>query len=657
MEQQDTQSVPLDHSNSDSGHNPPPGLLHRTASVWGVRPWGFKEASKVETKPFNNDMDHLQVEEKHFLSVGNILWVILFGWWLALPYLLSVLLLSITYIGRPYANLCWKLVLYFLWPFGKYVIEKNTKQDSDILAPGEVGFLLQNIKDVPPEPVVQTRKSTSETIAHAIFWLILSLIIIPINLISIALNWFFVVSIPMSKVVLTVTQLLISSPNSMEITNKYHLAQSHTVHLCTYRAFNIMYFDYQFRGINIVFLNLLPLVVIRVGLIIIHFFVPFHIFSPVFQFFIDLVCSIPITFYIGTSISSIASQTSFTIGAILNATFGSITELLLFTIALKKGSFDELILFSLTGSLLSDMLLLPGLSMIIGGMRYKEQHFNPKAAGVSSIMLFIAVIGAFSPTMFYHMFGRFSQECDACSTFTDHHNITKMMCNECHYSQKDMQTDPMFVNGVRYLLYFVASLLPIAYIIGMVFTFKTHKHIFTEEGEEESEAEWSLSFSIIVMLVSIAMFGLIAEDVVSVLQGVLEELGVTQAFLGITLIALAPAATEIANAIKFALLNQISLSIGIGCASSIQVALIQMPALIWIASIANASEPVPTPFPLVFPLLSVFAVILAVFTFNYIAAEGSTNYFIGASLVIIYLCLVSSFYFVPTTATAHSNPE
>jgi len=363
----------------------------------------------------------------------------------------------------------------------------------------------------------------------------------------------------------------------------------------------------------------------------------------VFQFFLNILCSIPITFYIGTSIASIACQTNYTIGAILNATFGSVTELMLFTLALSQEGLNDLILYSLTGSLLCDMLLLPGLAMIAGGIKFKEQQFSPTAAAVSSLLLFVAVIGAFTPSMFYHIFGMTSTSCKTCILEHDEHlNITKLSCLDCEYGQDNIDQDPMWNTAVKNLLYLSCAVLPVTYLIGLFFTFKTHTHIFDDEDEEEASAEWSIPFSVAVMLVSVSCFGLLAEDLVSLIQDVLRDLHLNQAFLGVTVIALTPAATEIANAIKFALSNQISLSVSIGSASSIQVALIQMPSLVVLAGIMTGST-----FHLIFPLMSVFAVILAVLTFNYISAEGKTNYFVGSTMVIMYTLLVASFYFIP----------
>jgi len=219
-----------------------------------------------------------------------------------------------------------------------------------------------------------------------------------------------------------------------------------------------------------------------------------------------------------------------------------------------------------------------------------------------------------------------------------------MFCFDCSSGTYGLAHTDNAAASVKKLSYLACAILPCTYLIGLFFTFKTHSHIFDdEEGEGEGTAEWTIAFSIFVMLVSITCFGLLAEDVVELLQDVLVELGLTQAFVGITLIALTPAATEIANAIKFALLDNISLSVSIGSASSIQVALIQMPALILLSIAFSADDS----FHLIFPLMSVFSVILSVITFNYISAEGHSNYFVGSVLVVMYILLIASFFFTP----------
>jgi Ca2+:H+ antiporter len=132
--------------------------------------------------------------------------------------------------------------------------------------------------------------------------------------------------------------------------------------------------------------------------------------------------------------SSIAAQTSYIIGAFLNAGFGTIVEVLLYVMALKKGKLDTLVQYGVTGSLLSNMLLLPGLSMIAGGFKYKEQRFNPSAAGVSSVMLLVSVLGAFTPTIFYTIYGNHSLSCSQC-TMDIRNSTSDLTCKVCVYEQ------------------------------------------------------------------------------------------------------------------------------------------------------------------------------------------------------------------------------
>jgi Ca2+:H+ antiporter len=154
----------------------------------------------------------------------------------------------------------------------------------------------------------------------------------------------------------------------------------------------------------------------------------------------------------------------------------------------------------------------------------------------------------------------------------------------------------------------------------------------------------------VVLAVATLMAGLLADDIVNLIEIMEDQLGLSQAFLGITLLAIVPAITELVNAIKFAIHNQISLSLEIGSAGAIQAALIQVPLLVVLGATLNPDEH--KPFNLIFSLFSVFSAMISVITFNYIAQDGKTNYFVGTSLLVIYLTLVAAFYFVESNQKA-----
>ena len=602
----------------------------------------------------------------------------------------------ITVVGIPYGRFAFRLARYWLWPFGRYLLGPHS-------AATETSSLLSQSNPFQTKSAasLNTRK------AHPAYWLwafFTSIIVAPIALLCTAINWIVVLSVPMAKTHWTVLRAMYETPLDISIEKEYgpNTAYSEVV-LCTYNAYSLGYVKYTFMGMNIFLVNLFPLIFV---VVILSAALPDSMKpGSSVQFVIYLVCCIPITFYIGMAISCIAAQTNYMIGALLNASFGSMTELILYGSAIRQGGLDELVKYSVTGGLLSDTLLLPGLSMIAGGIKWKEQKFNPVAAGASSLLLFIAVVGMFSPTIWYQVYGGYNQSCNECQLVwgsvpittgpvappvtapsaavptgaptgvptgaptkgtpgeeaptpptiptadTQTYNISHILCNmRYNMPADDLDQDPRYHDSARKLIYFCAAILPLAYIVGLVFTFFTHSHIFQQEehGEEEDLPSWGLPFAIVFMMINTVMFGLLAEAIVHVVKPTLEAFGIPQSFLGLTLIALVPATTEIVNAIKFALVNQISLSVEIGSASAIQISLIQIPFLVALSAIVNGTRTVNS-FVLIFPLLTVFAVILAVITSNYISSEGRTSYFTGTSLVIIYLIFICSFYFVPQT--------
>lgn len=195
-----------------------------------------------------------------------------------------------------------------------------------------------------------------------------------------------------------------------------------TVLLCTYRAVGLQYYKYTVGGVNIMFVNLLPLVFFTIidAFILLpaveraeehgHYPSPFVAFvtSQSLIFFLSLASVIPLSYFIGMAVASISAQSSIGMGAVINATFGSIIEIILYSIALMQGK-GRLVEGSIVGSILAGVLLMPGASMCSGALKRKEQKFNAKSAGVTSTMLIMAIIGTLTPTMFYQTYGSVSR--------------------------------------------------------------------------------------------------------------------------------------------------------------------------------------------------------------------------------------------------------
>lgn len=232
----------------------------------------------------------------------------------------------------------------------------------------------------------------------------------PLLFIVSTICWMCVITIPMSKLNYKLLRHLGRHPLSIRFHASPSAASSRTqptvILLCTYQAIGFQYYKYTYEGINIIFINLLSLVffVIFDEYVIHHHWPDAWIASPLAVFSLSLGSVIPLSYFIGMAVSSVSAQTSMAVGSVINATFGSIIEIILYGIALMGGK-SALVEGSLIGSILVGVLLLPGLAMIAGGFKRKEQRFNAKSAGVTSTMLIMAIIGALSPTLFYQMFG------------------------------------------------------------------------------------------------------------------------------------------------------------------------------------------------------------------------------------------------------------
>jgi len=259
--------------------------------------------------------------------------------------------------------------------------------------------------------------------------------------------------IPTSKVQQQAIQMLFRFPKSVRVSDRFPPEPGADILICTYQAMNLYYYKYSVFGTNVILFNFLPFIGISV---ILGYAVPnFVEHFPIPMFICCLISTVPLSYYIGKAVSSISAQTSFALGALLNATFGSMIELILYFIALNKG-LVSVVQQAVTGALLNSMLLMPGVSMIFGGIAHKEQFFNKNAAGVSAVLLLIAMIGAYMPTLFYQIYGNYELTCNQCFNVTAGIN-----CGGCEYKEKSYIDDPVFISQARPLMYVCAAILPV----------------------------------------------------------------------------------------------------------------------------------------------------------------------------------------------------
>jgi len=263
--------------------------------------------------------------------------------------------------------------------------------------------------------------------------------------------------------------------------------------VCTYRAVGLKYWKYTIDGTNVFLINLVAIVF----LVIFNWAVldgVWHVksvfTSPAFLFIGGLVSIIPLAYFIGQAVASISAQSSMGLGAAINAFFSTIVEVFLYCVALRQGK-AQLVEGSIVGSIFAGILFLPGLSMCCGAIKRKTQRFNSKSAGVTSTMLLFAVIAAFSPTLFYQIYGTHELTCQDCVNF-DHPSRgggPMRDCRRCYFSQTPAFNDRFYLEAVRPYCLLAAGLLFLSYVIGLWFTLRTHAAVIwnTELDEKKHE--------------------------------------------------------------------------------------------------------------------------------------------------------------------------
>ncbi|CEK35105.1 calcium/proton exchanger [Paraclostridium sordellii] len=322
---------------------------------------------------------------------------------------------------------------------------------------------------------------------------------------------------------------------------------------------------------------------------------------PTVMFVLAALSIIPLAGLMGEATEEISFYTGPKIGGFLNATFGNATELIISFFALKAGLF-EVVKASIAGSVIGNILLVLGASMLFGGLKHKNQTFNKKVIEVSSSMLLFAVIGLCIPAIFTHTI------------------------------------DPKLLN-TRYegLSIVVAIIMFAIYILSLVFSFFTHKDIYSIDHEEEGSAKWSLKKSIIILAIATILIAIESEFLVSGVDSITATLGLSEFFVGIILIPIIGNAAEHSTAIVMAMKNKMDVSVEIAVGSSLQIILFVAPVLIFLSLLF-------TPMSIVFNQFELVSLIVSVLIVNRVASDGESNWLEGVQLLSVYLIIAAGFF-------------
>ncbi|WP_064094177.1 calcium/proton exchanger [Rossellomorea aquimaris] len=323
----------------------------------------------------------------------------------------------------------------------------------------------------------------------------------------------------------------------------------------------------------------------------------------VVMFAVYCVTIIALAAFMGRSTESLAVVSGPRIGGLLNATFGNAVELIISIFALKAGLIG-VVLASLTGSVLGNLLLVAGLSFFVGGLKFKRQKFNVFDARHNSGLLMFAIIVAFViPEVF-------AQDIDEAKTMT--------------------------------LSIGISVILIALYLFALFFKLVTHRGVYQHESEgeqaHEEEPEWSKGKALLILAASTVAVAYVSERLVHTFEEVGEAFGWSELFIGVIIVAIVGNAAEHASAIIMAYKNKMDVAVEIAVGSTLQVAMFVAPVLVLISLLFEKSM------SLVFTLPELVAMVSAVLLTIIISNDGETNWFEGLTLLAAYLIMGIGFY-------------
>ncbi len=337
--------------------------------------------------------------------------------------------------------------------------------------------------------------------------------------------------------------------------------------------------------------------------------------SPVLLFVTSALGVIPTAALMGKATEEIAAKSGPGIGGLLNVTFGNAPELIIAFFALIAG-LQEVVKASLVGSVIGNILLVLGASMVAGGFNRERQTFNQTAAMAQSAMLLLALVALIMPTVFEALHGG---KLPGVGT-------------------ELVRARPETLN----LSFAVSIVLMATYVLGLVFSLRTHRALFNpfDEEEEEHEGGWSVKKSIVMLAIAGAAVGVMSEILVGSISEAAELIGLSPFFIGLFVVAIVGNAAEHWVAVLVAAKDKMDLAVNICVGSSAQIALFVAPLLVILSFFFG-----PEPMALVFNGYEVGAMLFAVLIANFVTSEGESTWFEGVQLLAVYLVLGLVFFF------------
>jgi len=326
-------------------------------------------------------------------------------------------------------------------------------------------------------------------------------------------------------------------------------------------------------------------------------------------FALSVLAIVPLATLLSHATESVAAKTGDTVGGLLNATLGNLTELVIALAALRAGEY-MLVKASIAGAIVTNTLFMLGASFLLGGLRYHEQEFNRASARLQAGLLFVATVALLVPSA---------------------------------VSQADAAPVAAFGSAPSVAL---SLLLIVGYALGLVFSLKTHRDVFgSAEHGGEHEQPWPLGVALATLAAVTVLVALVSEVFVESVQGASLELGMSPAFVGFIVVALVGAAAEMAAAFSGARKNRLDLSVGIALGSAAQIALFVAPVLVLLSRVMG-----PSPMNLQFWPGAVVMMLIATITAFLVTSSGRSAWFLGVLVLMVYGIFAMTLYVLPPRA-------
>jgi len=320
-------------------------------------------------------------------------------------------------------------------------------------------------------------------------------------------------------------------------------------------------------------------------------------------FFVAAGAILGLAWVVGLATERIGAVAGPQVGGILNATFGNIAELIIAFFALQAGLI-EVVKASITGSIIGNLLLVMGASVVVGGLRHGTQRFDARIAGSNAALLVVAAIGLFVPAVFAASAG--GQLADT------------------------LQEESIIVS----------VLLIVGYGLSLLWQFTNPDRTLGGHGSAAGHEgpTWTTRTAITILVGAAGLLALTSEILVGAIEPFVDSFGLSTFFVGVVLVPTIGNLAEHLVAVGLAAKDRMEFAMAVCFGSSLQVALFVAPVLVIAGALMGQ------PMDLVFTPLEVVAVGAAVGISALIALDGESNWLEGALLVIVYLILAGSFF-------------